>query len=716
MNRCVPPLSSILLLLTLGLGACMDKAAATFPQDGKAGTAPAALTLQSQTPAAPAASPVQEIETTPPDAQKFTGGIFEGSGFIIDGPAMRSKASDGGDKDLTFNYVDADIHDVAKSVLGDTLGLNYVIAPEVKGKITLKINQPLPHDALFATLDTAFRLAGAALVSADGVVKVVPLSEAPRLARPVRFLNGRQATPGFGLQIVPLRYVGSGEMQKILSQATPAGSVVPVEGARNVLILAGTEEERAIMMDVVNSFDVDWLAGMSFGLFPLKEAEAKTVTRELWDVIGSMAGPMSKMVRIVPFDRLNAILIVSSQPRYLRELKTWIDRLDVNQAPSDRKIWVYRVQNGRAADLSSTLQKLIQQQGAKADTAPKTASAAPAAPALPFSFDNGPDKDAKPPNSHNIPPPPAPDALPSDSGDSTGQSARIIADETTNSLIIWATKSEFSLLEDALRQLDITPLQVRIEAVVAEVTLTDDLRYGVQYFFQTKHNGAILTNASAASVSSTLPGFSAFVTRSNINAILDLLQGVTTLNVISSPQLMVLNNQTATLQVGDQVPIATQSAVSVLTPGSPVVNSIEMKDTGVILKVTPRVNASGLVLMDVAQEVSGVTSTTTSTIDSPTIQERKIASSIAVHDGETIALGGLIQDSRTNGKTGIPIIQNIPVLGSLFGTTTKNVTRTELLALITPRVIKNDNDVREVTAEMREQMSAVVPLDARLHP
>jgi general secretion pathway protein D len=723
MKRAVLPLSCLLLLALPGLAACVDKAAATYPQDGKTGAASAALTIHPPTPAPsdaplPASSPVQQVESSTPDPPKIAGGIFEGSGFVIDdSPPTGSKAHPEAAKDLALNFVNADIHDVAKSVLGDTLGLNYVVAPAVQGTITLKVNQPVPQDALFATLDTAFRLSGAALVSADGLVKVVPLAEAPRQARPVHFLNGRQTTPGFGLQIVPLRYISAGEMQKILAQATPGGNVVPVEGARNVLILAGTEEERSVMTDVVSSFDVDWLTGMSFGLFPLKEADAKTVTRELWDVLGSMTGSMSKVIRLVPFDRLNAILVVSAQPRYLKELKTWIDRLDVNQAPSDRKIWVYRVQNGRAADLSGTLQKLIQEQGSKTDTPAKTTSAnAAPAPALPFSFDNGAAKDVTTAGSRNIPPPPTPDALPADTGDPGGSSARIIADETTNSLIIWATKAEFSLLEDALKKLDITPLQVRIEAVVAEVTLTDDLRYGLQYFFQTKHTGAILTNATTTSISSTLPGFSAFITGSHISAILDLLQDVTTVHVISSPQLMVLNNQTAVLQVGDQVPIATQSAVSTLTPGAPVVNSIEMKDTGVILKVTPRVNASGMVLMDIAQEVSGVTTTTTSTIDSPTIQQRKIASSIAVRDGETIALGGLIQDSRTDGKNGIPVLQNIPVVGSVFGTTTNDVTRTELVALITPRVIKNDNDVREVTAEMREQMSAVMPLDARIHP
>ena len=279
-----------------------------------------------------------------------------------------------------------------------------------------------------------------------------------------------------------------------------------------------------------------------------------------------------------------------------------------------------------------------------------------------------------------------------------------------------ATREDYALIEAALKKLDIQPLQVRVEAVIAEVTLTDDLRYGLQYLFSHNDFRTILTKAQTLAANATLPGFSAFVTESDISAVLDLLQSITSVHVISSPQLMVLNSQTATLQIGDQVPVATQSAVSTQNTGAPIVNTIEMKDTGVILKVTPQVNASGMVTMDLSQEVSDVAQTTTSSLDSPTIQQRKIASSIVVRDGETIALGGLIKDSVTEGRDGIPVLDEIPLLGALFSSTTESKTRTELLVLITPCVIRNDQDIRRVTEEMRQQMQAVVPLNAKLHP
>jgi general secretion pathway protein D len=719
--------NSRLSMLTLSGGMVLWLAACSENAPGSAlAWTPAAIPLsatanasqQSVPPASPPAveTYIQSINGSDEGTPHVQGGIFTGSGFAP--PRVTQALSDGKlAKDVTVNFVDADIHEVAKAVLGDMLGLNYIIAPGVTGNITLKINQPVSRNELFAALDTVFRMNGAELVSSGGIVKVIPsASEAGHHGNLVPGI-GTQNTPGYGMQIVPLRFIDAAGMEKILAQVVPSGSVIPVASTRDVLIIAGTEEERTAIMQVIGTFDVDWLSGMSFGLFPLQEADASVLTRELWDVLGTQTGPLGKVVRLVPFDRLNAVLVVSSQPRYLQEIKKWIDRLDVSQAPSDRKIWVYQVQNGRAGDLSKTLDNILTQELGKPSGSPGNAQASQpiqaAAQALPFSFESGQAKGTAP-----IPPPPTPSALNTPQpGDQPAQSGgpHVIADETTNSLIVWANKGEFSLIRDALKKLDITPMEVRIEAAVVEVTLTDDLSYGVQYLFQNRHMGTILTNASTKAVSGSYPGFDAFVTGSNINVILDLLQSVTTLHVISSPQLMVLNNQSATLQVGNQVPVATQSAVSTLTAGAPVVNSIQMVDTGVILKVTPRVNASGMVLMDIAQEVSDVIPTTSSTIDSPTIEERKIASSVAVRSGETIALGGLIQDNVTDGRSGIPVLDEIPYVGNLFGTTTKNHIRTELLALLTPRVVRNDNDVREVTEEMRRQMTGIPPLDAQIH-
>jgi general secretion pathway protein D len=307
-----------------------------------------------------------------------------------------------------------------------------------------------------------------------------------------------------------------------------------------------------------------------------------------------------------------------------------------------------------------------------------------------------------------------------------GREIRIIANDATNALIILATAADYRMIEAALKKLDIVPLQVLIEATIAEVTLTDELKYGLQWFFKTGNLSFNLTEGTESGVaqsfaSSTIPSaFSFLFSTTNIQAAINALEKVTDVNVISSPQLMVLDNQTATLQVGDQVPFATQSAVNLdnIDPNDPntstITTSNQLIDTGIILKVTPRVNKGGLVIMEIEQEVSDAIGTTSSGIDSPTIQQRKITSTIAIQSGETVALGGLIKDKKDNSKSGLPVLSQVPVLGALFGTTSNTDTRTELLILITPRVVRNLHEARAVTDELRKRLRAVIPLGKKI--
>ena len=215
-------------------------------------------------------------------------------------------------------------------------------------------------------------------------------------------------------------------------------------------------------------------------------------------------------------------------------------------------------------------------------------------------------------------------------------------------------------------------------------------------------------------MASAFPGFSFVFAGSDARVVLNALTEITDVQVISSPQLMVLDNQSARLQVGDQVPIATQSSVTVNDPDAPIVNSIQFRDTGVILEVTPRVNAGGLVVLDVLQEVSDVVETTTSDIDSPTIQQRFIESTVAVQSGDTVALGGLIRDRHEESVSGLPLLSEIPILGNLFKTTEVVERRTELLVLITPRVVRNRREALEVTDELRRRLSTLGPLEKEI--
>ena len=262
------------------------------------------------------------------------------------------------------------------------------------------------------------------------------------------------------------------------------------------------------------------------------------------------------------------------------------------------------------------------------------------------------------------------------------------------------------MIEATLRQLDILPLQVLIEATIAEVTLNDALDYGLQWFFESGSLSAESTNIFDV-VAAAVPRFNLVLDTSDAKVVLSALSEVTDVEVVSSPQLMVLDNQTARLQVGDQVPILTQSSVSNDDLSAPVVNSISYVDTGVILEVTPRVNASGLVTLDIALDVSDADRTLISDIDSPTIEQRSIRTTVAVQSGETVALGGLIRERSEESASGIPVLMDIPLLGNLFKATGQDMERTELLVLITPRVVRGAAQARAVTEELRQRLTVL---------
>ena len=659
------------------------------------------------------------------DAGSSAGGeIYRGTGtFVGKVGHAAAPSAEKPDDGTALNFVNADIAEVAKTVLGDYLKVNYVIDASVLGAITLQTSRPLKRDEVLPALEQALRLAGLAIVRQDNLFRVVPLSEATRQNGVIQLGSVAAKTPGFGIEIVPLRFVGVQEMQHLLESVAPNGAILRADPARNLLLIAGSSQERAAILENINLFDADWMSGMSFALLPLKSADAKSIVAELNQVTGGKDGPLGGLVRLTSIERMNAVLAISPQPRYLDELRSWVNRLDRAQATSEKRIFVYYVQNGRARDLANALTKVLYGTSTEDRSSPAAGSTAPGEvpqqllsqlstpsggstpqlPAFPDRAKVGGGTDAQDSSTGSAG---------SDPSGGSSNRMHITADERNNALLILALPHEYELIEAALIKLDVPPLQVMLEAAVAEVTLTNELKYGIQYFFKSGSSHTITnSNAANGSISASFPGFAySFTSGRDIQVVLSALEDVTRVDVLSSPQILVLNNQTASLQVGDQVPIATQEATSTTTSDAPLVNSIQYHDTGVILKVTPHVNESGLVQMDVSQEVSDVGATTSSSLNSPTIQQRKINSTVAVQDGETVALGGLIKDSRSRERSGIPVLQDIPYIGNLFGTTNNSGTRTELLVMITPHVIQGVQKLRNVTDELRRKLSATVPL------
>ncbi len=563
-------------------------------------------------------------------------------------------------------------------------------------------------------LQAALRVNGAAMVEAGDLYKIVPLAEVVAHSRAVVTTAGDiPPRPGFGVYIVPLRFIAATEMQKILEPMVASGTILRADDMRSFLILAAQQQDAQTILETIEIFDVDMLAGMSFGYFPVQNTEARLMADELRSVlVDDTDSPVGKLLRFVPIDRLNTILVISPQPRYLEYAREWINRLDHAGDDGTRRLFVYYVENVDATELAGVLNEVFggESEDLRGDVlAPnlepvelRTAGPETAEQPIVNEMVTARRRGAREPGDRF-----APESL----GAPAGGRIRIIADQGNNALLILATKSDYRIVAQALERLDLIPLQVLIEATIAEVTLNDQLKYGVEWFFANGDHSVKFSALKDGVIGAMLPGFSYFLNSNDVKVAITALEAITDVKVISSPQLMVLNNSTARLQVGDRVPIASQSSVSVTNPEAPIVNSIQYFDTGVVLSVTPRVNPGGLVVMKIEQEVSDAVVTETSTIDSPTIQQRTISTTVAVQSGETVVLGGLIREGRTSGKTGIPILSDIPIIGNLFGVNDNKAERTELLILITPHVVRNQLEARSVTNELGKRMRAVLALD-----
>jgi general secretion pathway protein D len=698
-------------------------------------------------PAAP--PPAAAVEPAPPRDT-----IQLGSGTPIAARPARPGFTIAPGDAVSLNLVDTDIPTVARTVLGDLLHLTYSVDPRIQGRVTLQTASPLPRAAVLSVLEDALRMNGAAMVMTGKDVQIVPADDA-------KFAFGRNAVggergPGWRTQIVPLRFANAGDVAKTLESVAPAGSGVHADPAHNVLIVTASGSELNNLLDLVATLDVDVMANASFALFRLQVVESRTLTGELETIFGK-ADPADRnaTARFLPIPRLNAILAVTRQAATLRRVQGWVERLDQIGQGNEPQLYVYKVQNGRASYLADELAKLYpdetvakvgrEQSGALAPgrqgaglvgpyANPLGVAAAPGVAVLPPpSMQGVPGAaagtfiPASPSDALGGAPPPAgsaPDAAAAPAADRREDSGyvpvRIIADTANNSLLVLARPALYRRIEMTLQKLDVIPAQVQVEATIAEVRLNNALRFGTQYFLRSSGSTFNLADLAAPPPTTTPPppnpGFTFAFSSNNAQVTLEALRQITDVNIISTPTMMVLDNETANLQVGSQVPIITSTATSVQQTGAPIVNQVELKDTGVILSVTPRVSSSGLVIMDIHQEVSAVTPTTTSTINSPSFDRRRFDSSVAVNDNETIALGGLITNTVSHAKNGIPILADLPLVGPLFGTNDDSVARTELLVLITPRVIRTSTDAAAATAELRRRFNQLAPPTGRFAP
>jgi general secretion pathway protein D len=652
-----------------------------------------------------------------------------------------------------LNFENTPIATVAKVVLGDILQTGYTIDPRVQGTVSLVSVRPVAKSDIVFVLENALRLSGIVLVRDTAGYRLTPLGDAVGAGRVDAAASSPE--PGYGVSVVPLQYVSAQTLLKLMDSFATKAGMVRADTTRNLLLIQGSGAERRTAVDTALSFDLDWMRGQSIGIFPIVNSGPEPVIAELEKIVDSGDNGLSQnLIKFQAVSRLNAILVVSKKPALLHTAATWIKRLD-HADTARTSVHVYRVKYGEARQIARVLTEMFIGGSSSglldspdSQIAPGSGTYATASADRLSLNNNSPSSTSSNGfgsrmqsgtngnsgfGAQTAAAPGAANANTSDPGslDSRGagsggqpmlKGVRITADTVNNTLLIYADQENFRIIEATLQQVDQPQLQVAIDATIAEITLTDELSYGVQSYL-TSHNlglrpdqGSILnsqsTSAPVAAAAGTVanafinrafPGFNFLIgSESQPSAILDALHTVTAVKVLSNPSLVVVNNQAATLQVGDSVPVSTGSA-TVLTTNNTVVNTIDYRNTGIILRVSPRINVNGNVRLDVEQEISNVSAATAASL-TPTVSERKVKSSISVATGQTVLLAGLISEQHNNQRNGIPLLDQIQGLGDAFSHQDNKATRTELIIFIRPQIIRDSMDAHFVAEELRSKL------------
>ncbi len=644
--------------------------------------------------------------------------------------------------------------------MGDLLHENYSIAQGVKGDVSFSTSKPVNKQQALSILETLLSWTDNAMIKQGNRYVILPSNQAVA-GKLVPEMPVAQPAAGMSARLFPLRYISATEMQKLLKPFARENAFLLVDPARNVLSLAGTPEELANYQDTIDTFDVDWLKGMSVGVFGLQRASVGELMPELQKIFGPQSGmPLAGMVRFLPIERTNSVVAISSQPEYLREVGEWIHTIDEGGG-NEPQMYVYDVRNMKATDLAKYLRQIYGTGAIKEDSPAKVAPGLRTTTLSSLNSSGGSGSGGMNSSSglggnsggmsngggfgnsqsmnnsqNNTDSESEGDDQSGSEADSSSQdgsgsngssksldaSTRITAQKSSNQLLVRTRPAQWKEIESAIKRLDNPPLQVQIETRILEVSLTGELDMGVQWYLgrlagnsgttgnvtnTAGSQGAIGTGGAA--LASTDAFFYSFVSN-NLQVALRALETNGRTQVLSAPSLVVMNNQQAQIQVGDNIPIS-QTSINTNTSTNTTLSSVEYVQTGVILDVVPRINPGGLVYMDIQQQVSNA-DTNTNNNDAngnPRISSRSVSTQVAAQSGQTVLLGGLIKQDNAETVNAVPYLGRIPGLRWLFGNTTKSKGRTELIVLITPRVITSSSQARQVTDDYRQQMQLLKP-------
>ena len=631
-------------------------------------------------------------------------------------PAFAAESEGGSPQTYAFVFKDADINQVAEEILGHSLNVSYRVEPGVSGKMNFRIEQRLTRAQLLAAFEAALANYDVVMVK-DGETIVLRPRDKAQIGGQIS--TARTTGIGYQIRAIPINYGSASEIAKALETVTHANMVLYSSDKLGLILIGGRSEELDNAASTIALFDQSSLSDTRIRFFPLVNAGAATVATDLQ---GLLKASDTSSVTVVPMARLNGIFAFSKSADAMTQVAALVTRLDVASHDQSSSVWIYHPKGGSAENLVRTLSVML----GLSSTSDNSSGAAPSSAATSSSMgmsattptasgalggaslgNAGTTASSSAAMSQMTP-------MASSSSSSGGvvgagnADTRIVADRDTNSIIVDAPEATRVRILNVLNEIDHEPAQIFIEAQILEVTLSKDLNYGVDW----EKVGGKLTASSysstSTSFSSIAPGLTLNYLGNDIEAAVTALGSQSKVKIVSAPKITTVENGTAMLQVGDQVPIVTQTAQSTVTTNAALINTVSYMNTGVMLQVTPRITAGDHIVMDVSQQVSSVSNTTTSGIDSPTISQRQMQSRLIVPEGTVVALGGLISSNDSYSDQGVPVIKDVPIIGNLFKGVSKSTDRTELIVLLQARIIRDDAGYKSILNNLDSDLKDIM--------
>ncbi len=619
---------------------------------------------------------------------------------------------------VVLNFDNADLYEVIR-VIGEVLRINYIIDPRVKGVVNIHTSGSISSEDAFPIFQTILRLNGATAVKKEGVYEILPFSDAKKsspLISPIREPGKQASEEKYTIQIVSIKYIPVGEVSKMIKPFLSDGADIVEYPPSNIIIIGDIASNVKKALDIIGLFDIDVFTDLKVRIYPIVNSDVNELAKEMDRIFSSLEVSTKSGrgvgITFTPVTRINSLLVVSSIPSIFEKVERWVKELDrIPTEGSKYSVFVYYVQNAKAKDLAEVLKQAFT--GAKEKKA-EVKEKAVEQPAGQRSVRPVP----TPPT-----PPPTPQAAAAEEGGAvpTGEIS-IVVDETNNALVIRAFPRDYRNILETLKKLDIYPKQVLIEVFLAEITLDDKNKFGIEW---AKFTTSGPPNAQQFLLNSQPPTdpFSAVLAQGTnfrysivelggkFAAAINAAAADSRLKVVSSPHILASNNKEARIQVGSSQPILTNTYTTGVTTGTTtgvVEGTIEYKDIGIILVVTPRVSDGGLVTMEISVENSTLGTTALGTLPSiPFFNKRTAKTVLSIMEGQSIVIGGLIQDSKDVSKSGVPLLSKIPILGALFGYQSYDIGKTELILMMTPHVITDLNQSNAATREFREKVEGL---------